>query len=582
MLNSRPSVGGLGMGGRLKKILNLAFVFILSSCTSSPTRSPNADSQADKPRHIIFFIHGVGGSITTFSKLDVAMKAHLNRLDPHYRYETKVLSYETGDDHKDYVDFTINVAEDIDKTIQTLGKEDKISFITHSQGGIVALNWIYNVYLARTLPATQLGYPYRAEYFDHIQNVITLGTPFWGSKLGPVALWLKNRCTKPGHVNSWICNLTRPFTSVSGDKELEGVSYNSARSQLFRRKTLDLVSSTQMSEDFSQIRMMNVAGVALGLNALLQIESAGRYVAETDIAVGVPSARFDFIYADVNNSNYQDGEVTPSSVFKETKIGREYLLTDVFHSLARVIDPKLLEKPEDQLTPQEKELLSGIKKRIFSDWYSLSQVGVECIENLDCDSHIFKSLVYFILSGNAHLTNYSPMPPDVRQMNNKIEKQMTTFVIDLNVVRSSAARSFNEKLTRGRLIDQELKIELDDSINENNNRAQSYLLRTSKMSPTGTEKVYKDIVEYSDGLMWKHKKYVRSEDKEKGQVSVRNYYVGAAIESHQANSGQPQSGTFKDRYVRLKISAPHYKSRTVDVLVRPTYTTYLQVNLEPR
>src|SRR5690606_7915045 len=123
----------------------------------------------------------------------------------------------------------------IDETFNKFGglnENDKISFITHSQGGIITLVWLYHTFLMTDdkyagLRDSALHFErLNPQYFKHVRNFITLGTPFWGSKLAPIGLWMKNSCNEGAKFfKRKICNFTKDMTRLVGEAELRGVAF---------------------------------------------------------------------------------------------------------------------------------------------------------------------------------------------------------------------------------------------------------------------------------------------------------------------------------------------------------------------
>src|SRR5262249_2239655 len=105
------------------------------------------------------------------------------RLDPSKQWEIVNFKYDTNSPTLSTEVFAKQLGESIDKYFKVSGPinhdEDKISFVVHSQGGMVAFLW--------TMYALSGDPEVHAEYFDCLDSFITLGSPFWGSNLATIA-----------------------------------------------------------------------------------------------------------------------------------------------------------------------------------------------------------------------------------------------------------------------------------------------------------------------------------------------------------------------------------------------------------
>lgn len=582
-------------------ILFLALLY-LAACSVAQKRNPSSwegTGVQEKFKHVIFLVHGVGGDHTTFIKMDRALENQLSKLDPCtenrcVEYHSKQLMYSTENSTMDTTGFSKVIGKQIDQYFQELGglgPNDKISFVTHSQGGIVSLIWLFHTFIKNNESKYRdlIQDPLDLEglnpvYFGHVRNFITLGTPFWGSKMGPLGLWVKESCKSDGAFRKKVCEFTKNLTKLIGIKELKGVAFNSQTIYSFRQNSL-IAAETEIAEIFrTRIRPLNIAGVAMNANWLLDLIGSGRTRLESDVAVSVPSARYDFIRAVISDKDYTDGAEVGPEAFTDTPFNVPLVLTNAFHSLL-ILPPKdLIQKPEEQLTKTEEAQLSHKNGRIFHDRYDLAQVGIECFKDIECDHRTFKTIVYHILGDEW--SDYRQLPPKANKESNEILKQMTSFFIDLDILIDAKVSSMgDDDLQAQANAIPEPRISLSTNIALNpstipgrpaNQAKRIYYEQDGKRKKPVHDKIVKMGGEYGGS----YKKFVRGIKQDKQRISLRNYYMGSAIESYIPNADPSKPGTFKDRFVRMKIEIPGYKSRVVDVKVRPTYSTFLEVHLE--
>ncbi|MEQ1878154.1 MAG: hypothetical protein ABL958_16040, partial [Bdellovibrionia bacterium] len=191
-------------------------LLIFSACTTpSANRGPASEPV---PTHYIFLVHGITGDQTHFGAMKEALNVHLNRLNPQYRYDISPFDYDTKSDVKDVMDFANDINAKIMAHLKAkgFGPKDKISIVAHSQGGIVMSIWLFRLF-------TQVpGYGNGPESVnirpDQMDSFVTLGTPFWGSKL---ATFVKSTL-------NWGSRFKVNFdpTGIYGNKQLLDMSFN--------------------------------------------------------------------------------------------------------------------------------------------------------------------------------------------------------------------------------------------------------------------------------------------------------------------------------------------------------------------
>lgn len=162
----------------MKYIFSFSFsVFLLISvgCTNLVVKR-NPDSMS--ARHIIVTIHGVRGTDKSFGAFHSIVKEHLEKADPYYQVIPINYTFKTGQvDYNPSKSVPVNMGcnslnECIEKRVGELGPEDKISIVSYSMGGQVAMEWFLN---------TMKDEKYSI-YAERTKNLIGLGDVFWGSK----------------------------------------------------------------------------------------------------------------------------------------------------------------------------------------------------------------------------------------------------------------------------------------------------------------------------------------------------------------------------------------------------------------
>jgi len=229
-----------------------------------PERNRQCKSDRTKIKHYIFFVHGYKGNENTFGSMPEVFAQQLNLLKPEECVITFRLSYSTGDNEKSVFDFAQQINEQIQSKI--LNRElnydpkNKISFVTHSQGGLLtaislqrAIIDAENIHLSKYIPL--------------VKNFITLGTPFWGSWIAELAD--RNTGKKALQIIDWINN-DKPM----GKKELADMSYGSENIynlhnwwRTFKLKMDELIEKSKKSlpegKKFNpeEFRILNIAGL---------------------------------------------------------------------------------------------------------------------------------------------------------------------------------------------------------------------------------------------------------------------------------------------------------------------------------
>lgn len=265
-------------------------------------------------KHIIFLVHGIGGNKTHFGHMIKALRKILSSKDSSTKFVIKNVEYETGHDEKSPYDFAKDLAEVINKYVDSpkLKQDDKISLIMHSQGGLIGSIWMFQS--ARSNP----DYSSR-KALDYIDAFITLGSPFWGAKTAKWGSEIKALTKRMG------VKVPLPF----GHRELEEMAFGSDMIFDFRQALIDPQYQENIQTLKKQVRFLNIIGVADILNPIgIFVSGVDKY--EDDGAVPLCSARFNFLYQQSIKDHYADNDRTKLDECKEIDLA-PYVVVNAMH-----------------------------------------------------------------------------------------------------------------------------------------------------------------------------------------------------------------------------------------------------------
>lgn len=307
----------------MKKIsLLLALITVISCSHLQSGRSPSNSNTNQKPRHLVITVHGLSGNAETFGHFSEATTKYLNELNPKYEVQAMNFIYPTGrSEKKGSVEFALDkngLGEFVKKQFadRPLHPEDKISFVSHSQGGLVTYLWYFNSILDQKEDF---------EYAKHVDSIITLGTPFWGSKIASVL-------TDPRYPDVIpFIKFFAPDNFKMTRREIADLAFGSDAINTFRQMAIEMDNNPSFADLVAQLptRFVNITGVLPKEKADLFTSTTGsknttgpvRLISDTtkkiisfvykvltksysgnkrvesDIAVPVPSSRWNFIYA---------------------------------------------------------------------------------------------------------------------------------------------------------------------------------------------------------------------------------------------------------------------------------------------
>lgn len=544
--------------------LSLALAILtLSSCQSAEKNSRLPAST--KPRHIIISVHGIAGKENTFGSLLPALKEHLNEVDQGYEVVTANFVYATGSDEATLSvfkgEFTLFM-RDLFKDAP-ITDNDIISFVTHSQGGLITTFWY-----TESLEAGGID----RQLASRVRDIITESTPFWGSK----AAYLAYDKVKFAGIRKMIQKYIRMSPG-----ELKELSFGSDTIYKFFLANHDSLFSADF-ESRPALRMLNLSGVFPSWDnpftqrmmdqhfpnvSKKQYELIRRELStifntgtrwESDTVVNNSSARIGFLYV-VDLGNYKAGQVTPVSRFsKSSFLGQEvpYQLIETVHA-----SPEPLRMMDIAYVPErclEKDQCDHPSyKTIFKHVAACDR------ENSTCDMTAYQQSLDILFHGD---TSYG------MNEHNLLMSQMQTFSIVLNL---RLPKGFN--VTRPMLNNDDV----DEYIKPGYQNHQSRILTVLNESHDGlVAPLTKDQI-YSVYLGRRGEPYSRVVKHFPETNHLRFQFTGKVLPSEsRAYSVDSYKKMGESGYlVRINVTLPGLKSRIVEVPVKPTFTSFVDIEL---
>ncbi len=545
-------------------------------------REPNQQASFRTPIHLIITVHGIGGSSKTFGYMSEALVEQMKDVQPQYNLQVVKFNYQTGDKKLSTYDFAKNLSIAIDNFFVKNGgliPEDKISLITHSQGGLVSIIWYLDSLLAKstkddlTFSETQL-----AQYARQIDGIVSLGSPFWGSKLAAGS-------QSDNDVVNWI-GKQLPF----GFTELKEMSFSSNTIFKFRRRAIG-IDKNQDSDKFIKARFLNIAGIVpdkispqaaakidssikkfwmqVSTNFLKTIGFGGEHY-ESDTAVIIPSARLDFIYGEALNTNYQVDEVLEFKSFQQTKYMQStdvpFLLVRAVHASPNINDfYDVVEIPKFCMVPN----LCDHPTYKFVIKHLLNCEN----ENSQCDQSKYKRLMAELDLGNSKtvqnsLNNIKPLqgfaldinlrlPLDYK-LDKKLQKDSTGFLQALDISYEKEPLSL---IRSGHITRDVSNIPYD-----------IYLGRGNELYSATTTSAYSS-----------EKKQIEPYVFYDQTLNPLRFHITGIVQPRipsPKNTGDYEKWKENGFPIKLRINLPGLKPRIVIARVRPTYSTFIDVVLE--
>ncbi len=420
-------------------LMGLIFGWSCSHISKTSQREPNQQADVRAPIHLIITVHGLRGNSKSFGYMPEALVQQMKDVQPQYNLQVMKFEYLTGDKKLSTFDFAKNLSTAIDTFFVNNGgliEQDKISLITHSQGGLVSIIWYIDNLLARsTADSISFSDTQLSQYARRIDAVISLGSPFWGSKLAAGS-------QSDNAVINWA-GKQLPY----GFTELKEMSFSSNTIFKFRRRAI-AIDKIPDSEKYIKARFLNIAGIVpdkiskqtaakidssatklwmqMSTNFLQTVGFGGEQY-ESDTAVIIPSARLDFIYGEALNKDYQADEVLEFKSFQQTKYMQD---TDIPFILVRAV----------HTSPNIK------------NFYDVVEIPKFCVTPSLCDHPTYKFVI-------KHLLNCETEAGTAQCDQDKYKKLMAE--LDLGNSRTLQNSVNNIKPLQGFALDINLRLPLD-------------------------------------------------------------------------------------------------------------------------
>ena len=290
-----------------------------------PSVSKAAESQPID--HFVFLVHGLGGNVESFGSMQEALTKHLNETPSMGNVAVASFGYLTFREYGKSEEFAELFGDFIMKTVNGLSPERyvahpnyKISVVAHSQGGLVTTTLFYRSLQNRPY--------YDPEIARRMTNVITLGTPFWGSKVATYAVQNPWKFDKfQGLANDFLADVGKV-----GSLQIKELALGSSVVQRYRRNMMEM-GPDAVNSIYDRVRVLNVAGnanlkrITQENTTLLKPKSKAKQVLsnyfsgkidtvfglteyEADMLVSIPSATLNTMTVQKLNTDYEMGEST--------------------------------------------------------------------------------------------------------------------------------------------------------------------------------------------------------------------------------------------------------------------------------
>ncbi len=177
----------------MQKLVLLFSLIFITSCVSKNARNPS--SVDAKPKHYVITLHGLRGNDQSYGEIHQIVKNNIEKINPSYDVQVFNWTYPVGakveaqgmvwNPHLIGRKFNQDFFVGPNHLIPELGAQDKISLIAYSMGGQMAMTWYYdtmfNYQWHPELKYSQSDYEKLQTYLGKVENVIGLGSVFWGS-----------------------------------------------------------------------------------------------------------------------------------------------------------------------------------------------------------------------------------------------------------------------------------------------------------------------------------------------------------------------------------------------------------------
>lgn len=587
------------------RILTLLLGLILvTGCSSFFKRGPSS-ANGQKPKHYIMTLHGVRGTETAFGDFHVLIKQHLEKIDPSFEVVPINIVYPKGIPEFNAHAAAVAINQKLDASIPILYPQDKISVLAYSMGGQVGMTWYYD----------SLKDEAHKKYPLQVTKFFSLGAAYWGSKEAALGVNIEN-ITGQADVIQMAQNMVETqtpkyvLTVISKEKLQQmvlaakpavefirssfisqfsgfGESYNKNFLNLSKISYAELVNLAIASDESVENRIANISHKNttrwISLSSLvkcmetdltsdkpgcqsfqndyfkkLQIDIFGKYTfgysrRETDNSVITPSANANFIYATDNDPNYENGRFTPSTSFRYSipETQSRFILAEGLH--ATVIPAEYYAKTTTALS------------KAGATWTNLAD-DVALVYKLDCENPSEGKCKHpgykFIVQEFADCENIACDQAQVEKIlkplfvesdatsQDALRSELHGFVLELNL---RLPKGYDMTNITHRNIFNTVQVKFSDKVAHEitlpNSNYNVILARPNELA----------------GLILNKKVY-----------STENHLRIAMMGLVVPKAGKPFSATELEKGVPVEftLSLPGLKSRKVQAVVRPYYTTF--------
>lgn len=530
----------------MKNLLILLLLFTSLSCQSLTkwfSREP-AQFQPQSAKHYIFTVHGLAGNEATFGSLLPTLKNHLEYADPKYEVVTHTFRYATGRMDADVPQFIESFEKFLDEYFKynRLAKDDKISIVCHSQGGLVTTLWY-----AKAIAGTDLR---QIEIANQVTTIVTQGTPFWGSGMAHI---INDKLPF-----EWMRNLVYKFLAI-GRLEVRDMSTASNRIfDFFRQKAAAKVEYLQSPY------MLNIAGVHPTTSMQSKKFNLGLRL-ESDQVVNVPSARLGFYF-------YSDSIVK----YMHNAVSETITMNDFNYSQYFSHDPEL-------------KLVESIHTTFGKKTQGMAVVPGRCIDSSSCDQPTY-ALVFTHLSrceakkntcnqGNYEYLRanlYKSDPSFGQNTHAALMSQMRTFQLSVNLQLPEGFVPPKDFL-KSEGISKYLKVDYKYGYKKSANKDVEPINEDALVNKVQEQQDYR--IQLGRYREWGSR--VAKHFKDKNQLNVQfTGNVKPADVNGNASIINPLNWNERQFPLTVEIDVPGLKKRKVTIPLRPTFTTFVELNLE--
>ena len=514
------------------------FLFALVLSLSCGVASANGNTD-----HFVFLIHGLGGDIDSFGNMRQALTNHLNADSRLGRVQVMPFKYETSNDSLRTDDFAKQFHDFIESSVQRYGHAGStLSVVAHSQGGLVTTVWYYKTYLGVK--------GFNPDLAARLKSVVTLGTPFWGSK---VATWVERNPKVFKTLKSGLGSSLGPVGAI-GLRQVLDMALGSENTQRFRRHLMNF-KIEELEHIFSNVHVLNIHGNANLKQITTKVKQSdengdalswlkpdiftkllpfvfGEVEYEADGVVSVPASTLNTIYLTDLSPDYKDGQWYGRESFGELKIADRLIVKTVHAST----EPEVL--------------------------YDMAYIPSVCVSDSKCDHPTYPYVLEYILNETLDKsfevgTQLPPVILGAGRLYGSPEVKLANFggfTLDVNV-----------RLPEGfEALRKDVKIYIHPDC-------------LAAWSPSEKQKVPRVKI----NQMLEIYSHVRQID-EMFLDSVFNWYTGHVQFTHLPSENYDQKFREEGGVVKLSIVAPGMKTRNIEAHVRPTVSTYIDVLLAPK